>query len=498
MGPENRIDFQAWNRKLDTGARSDPLLELASRIREVVPEYEGPTKDFQEHLRTRLLNQFSQVPGRRAVSRKRFIVWGLAVFVVLVVALVGLWRSPVSLPDVSAAEILELAGQHLSERLAVGDLVYDRWILDWDKGGFQEKGVVAELWRSADGSHMRYQMVDDRGNLLYFDQRDNEILWRSSYVRVVEGKEVGFVYQAPYVPATEYLEDQQLLAQLLISDLGNFWIYIDQMAGNERSDCADLFCVLSALGRGWNCSGERCTLNLGPVLGGEDFVIEAQADRMDWLPNGREVYQVRLHLTGVPENFYQILKFDTETYDLLEIEKYRRGELYYRIRLDDRETPSWSNLPGDFFKSIPDGVEVRLWPDDSPLGHHEDDRVWIISANPPPDSNISGVVNAEVEIGYRLTSVEQAAIHVGPLFWVGHDTGEFFGVEKVPVTAGEDSIRVSFSFDSDRLGEGEWAIHPCFVDVMGIAPNTCWAGAGAPNGIYLKWCVGCTSESPTP
>jgi len=208
MGPENRIDFQAWNRKLDSGARSDPLLELASRIREVVPEYEGPTKDFQEHLRTRLLNQFSQGPGRRAVSRKRFIVWGLAVFVVLVVALVGLWRSPVSPPDVSAAKILELAGQHLSERLAVGDLVYDRWILDWHKGGFQEKGVVAEFWRSADGSHMRYQMVDDRGNLLYFDQRDNEILWRSSYVRVVEGKEVGFVYQAPYVPATEYLEDQ--------------------------------------------------------------------------------------------------------------------------------------------------------------------------------------------------------------------------------------------------------------------------------------------------
>ncbi|MGD8751535.1 MAG: hypothetical protein PVG14_08945, partial [Anaerolineales bacterium] len=71
MEPKNRNDFQAWNRELDSGARSDPLLELASEIREAVPEYEGPTKDFQEHLRTRLLNQFSQVPGRRAESRRR-------------------------------------------------------------------------------------------------------------------------------------------------------------------------------------------------------------------------------------------------------------------------------------------------------------------------------------------------------------------------------------------------------------------------------------------
>jgi hypothetical protein len=239
-------------------------------------------------------------------------------------------------------------------------------------------------------------------------------------------------------------------------------------------------------------------LNLGPVLGGEDFVIEAQVDRMDLLPNGREVYQVRLHINSAPENWYQILKFDTETYDLLEIERYRRGELHYSIRLDDRETLSWSDLPADFFKSIPDGVEVRLWPSDSPLGHAEDDKVWIISANPPPDSNISGVVDVELEIGYRLTSVEQAAIHVGPLLWAGHDTGEPLRVDKVPVTAGEDSIRVSFSFDSDRLGEGEWTIHPCFVDVIGIAPNTCWSGAFAPNEIYLKWCVGCAQATPVP
>jgi hypothetical protein len=499
MEPQNRIDFQAWNEKLDSGARSDPLLELASRIREVVPEYEGPTKDFQEHLRTRLLNQFSQVPGRRAVSRRWFFVWGLAVFVIMVVAFVGLWRSPWSLPDASAAEILELAGQHLSERLAVGDIVYDRWIMDWHKGGFQEKGVVAELWRSADGSHMRFQMVNDRGNVLYFDQREDKTIWRSSYVNVEEGREVGFVYQAPYMPAAEYLGDQQLSARLLFRDFGNFWTLIDQMAGSERSDCAQLFCVLSALGRGWICSGKRCTLNLGPSLEGEDSVVEAQVDTMDWLPNGREVYQVHLHVTSLPERWYHILKFDTETYDLLEIERYKRGTLQYRLSLDDRETLSFSDLPADFFKSIPDGVEVRLWPSDSPLGHYEDDRVWVISADPPPDSNISGMVNAEVELGYQLTSVEQAAIQVGRLYWAGHDTGVALGVASVPVTAGEGSIRVSFSFDSDQLGEGEWSIHPGFVDVLGINPNIGWGGSGDPDGIlYLKWCVGCTPASPAP
>ena len=202
MEPKNRIDYQVWSQKLDTGARSDALLELASRIKELVPRHEGPTNDFQDHLRKRLLNQFPRIPGRRIGTRRRIIAWGMAAFVVLVAAFVGLWRFPVSLPDASAAEILELAGQHLSERLADGDLVYDRWILDWHKGGFKEKGVVAELWRSADGSHLRYQMVDDQGYLLYFDQLDNDIIWRSSHVRVVEGKVVGFVYQAPYLPAS--------------------------------------------------------------------------------------------------------------------------------------------------------------------------------------------------------------------------------------------------------------------------------------------------------
>ncbi|MGD2158181.1 MAG: hypothetical protein PVG32_14995, partial [Anaerolineales bacterium] len=267
----------------------------------------------------------------------------------------------------------------------------------------------------------------------------------------------------------------------------------------ERSNCVQLFCGLSALERGWNCSGKRCTLNLGPDLEGEDSIVEAQVDRIDWLPNGRQVYQVRLHVTSLPEGWYHILKFDTETYDLLEIERYKRGKLQYRLSLDDRETLSFSDLPADFFKSIPDGVEVRQWPSDSPLGHYEDDRVWVISADPPPDSTISGVVNAEVEIGYQLTSVEQAAIHVGRLYWAGHDTGVALGVASVPVTAGEGSIRVSFSFDSDQLGEGEWSIHPGFGDVLGITPNTYWGASGDPDGIlYLKWCVGCTPDSPAP
>ncbi|MGB7097024.1 MAG: hypothetical protein WBD62_20430, partial [Anaerolineales bacterium] len=159
---------------------------------------------------------------------------------------------------------------------------------------------------------------------------------------------------------------------------------------------------------------------------------------------------------------------------------------------------AWSDLPGDFFRSISDDVEVRTWESDYPLGRHSDDRVWIISTFPPPSASLTGSVTAHVELGYRLASVEKAAINIGGLNWSGHDTRVNLDVESVPVEAGEGTIEMDFVVDTSELGDGWWVIRPTFRDVLGINRGIAWNSFGNPIGIYPEWCVRCQDESPTP
>jgi len=279
MKPENKLDYKDWNRRLDAGDRSDSLQDLAAHLQNLSPTPDGPSMTFQVKLRAGLLDQYGRRPPVSLLPVRRWITWGLMLLAVVGLTLAGLHLFPGSVPAVSAAEILGKANLRLSERLATGDVVYDRLLLDWDQGGdWKRKGVIAELWRSADGTYLRYQLLD-RSSLLFFEQYDGERLWRSSQVRPVEGREVTFVYNAPYVPGFNYLEDKQLVAQLLFRDLSNFWMYIDQMASADHSTCAALFCALSVLGEGWECTENGCTLNLGPVLEDKDFIITAMVTR---------------------------------------------------------------------------------------------------------------------------------------------------------------------------------------------------------------------------
>jgi len=489
----NKSDYESWDRKLESGDRSDPLVELAHQLKGLHATSEAPSLAFQNNLRERLVDQFTTTPRRRFAPRRRMLAWGLTLLVVLALVFLGVQILPKNVPTVSAAEVFEKASLRLSERLGEDEVIYDQIILDWNQGShWKRSNVIAELWRSGDGSQLRYQMYDG-SDLLYYDQHDEESLWRSSYVRPVDGQVVDFVYQAPYVPESTSIKDNQLVAQLLFRDLSTFWLYIDQMVGTGRSDCTDLFCVLSSLGEGWECSGERCTLNLGPVFEEQDFIVAAEVSGQSQLPDGQEVYEVRTYLPEVGDRFYTILKFDTSTYDLLEIEDIQRNELHYRIRLVERKVIDWADLPEGFFQSIPGGIEVRPWESEIPLGHKEDDRVWIILANPPQGASLSGEVSVELELGYQLTSLERAVIGLG-LFWAGHDTGHPIQYEKVPVEGGEGTVQITFTVDADQLGEGNWVVQPGFSDTMGIAPNTVWNGGGTPRGIYLEYCVRCSPE----
>jgi len=68
----------------------------------------------------------------------------------------------------------------------------------------------------------------------------------------------------------------------------------------------------------------------------------------------------------------------------------------------------------------------------------------------------------------------------------------------VPVTAGEGTVQMNVTVDTDQLLEGKWAVGAGFFDTMGVSPNTGWSGGGAPLGIYLEWCIRCSTEPPKP
>jgi hypothetical protein len=494
---DNNLQFDPneWLRQLESGERSDPILALAASINELTPEVSGPSLSFKSGLRGNLTGQFAQQRSRTQVN-SRWFAWGFVALVVILLMLFGLRNLPERTPSVNAAEILNLASQRLNSQTSQVDILYDRIIMDWERGGNRKQGFVGELWRTPDGAQLRYQMFDaDR--LIYFDQHDGEHIWRASHIRPLEATQVDFVYQAPYIPEDNDLENEQLIYQLLFRDLGNFWVYIDHLAGGENADCANPFCVLSALGDGWKCTTSSCTLNLGKIPNVGELIVEAKVIENEWLSNGHEVRQVRIQIAGEDERHYRVLKFDTETYDLLEIEYYSRGKLRYRIRLDDRHSLTWSEMPDEFFNTIPYGVEVRPWKSNYPLGHQSIDRVWVISADPPSGMVLSDTFNAHIKLGYKLTSIEKAAINIGGLNWSGHDTRVKLDVDEIIVDAGEGEIDLDFVVDTTELGEGGWAIWPAFRDILGInhGPGIGWNSLGDPGGIYVEWCIHC--QDPT-
>lgn len=491
MVSNNQFDPIEWLQRLEAGDRSESLLLLAANIMDTSPELPEPSPAFKVELRSKLCDQADQIRDRRPI-KPRWIAWGFAILMVIVLLVVGLRGLSGSTPTASAAEILNLASQRLSYLTDEDVVLYDRLLLDWEKGVYSGQDVVGELWRTPDGSQLRYQMkAGDR--VIYFDQHDAEHLWRSSHIRPMEGVQVDFVYQAGYLPQEYFSGDEQLISSLLFQDFGEFWVHIDQLAGGKHADCTNPFCVISALGDGWECTLTECTLNLGPVPVAGDLIILAEVLEDDWLPNGHQVHRVRLQIAGEDDRYYQVLKFDTETYDLLEIQDFSKDKLRYRIRLDDRQVLTRSEFPEGFFQEIPDGVEVRIWESDYPLGYRSNDRVWIISADPPPEIILSEPFQANVKIGYRLTSIEKAAINLGGLNWRDHDSRVKLDVDEVIVDAGEGVIELDFVVETSDLGDGWWGMWPAFRDVLGIhlGPGIGWNSFGEPAGIYPEWCIRC-------
>jgi hypothetical protein len=80
--------------------------------------------------------------------------------------------------------------------------------------------------------------------------------------------------------------------------------------------------------------------------------------------------------------------------------------------------------------------------------------------------------------------------------WVGHDTPYSIRDANVPITAGEGTVEMSITVDTDQLGQGRWALYAEFTDVMGVVPNSGWNNAGSPVSINMEWCIRCPSVTP--
>jgi len=139
-----KFDPDNWLQRLEDGDRSEPLLELAANIKAESPELSGPSSSFKAKLRTQLNDQFTQQTIRGPIVPRWFVV-GFAILAVIALVIVGMQSLPGNTPSVSAAEILNLASQRMAIKNTQDDLLYDRLLIDWDKGSLRTVALIRWL-----------------------------------------------------------------------------------------------------------------------------------------------------------------------------------------------------------------------------------------------------------------------------------------------------------------------------------------------------------------
>ena len=493
------FDLHDWAQRLEAGRTDDPELVLAQRLF-VLPEHAAPPDAaFQSDLRSRLL-QADRWQGRsnvgQAVSLSYKIKWlwlSVAAVFVLVAVLLA-W--PRGVQGVSAAEIMRQAriGAGSPE---VGNVIYDRLRLSWTMRDARVDNVLGEIWYVPGSRVYRYQLTSSTGEVLFYQAYDGQSTTQSVHNQRVGEQPVEQVYRFKgFVPlGLDRPGDGGLLAN---PSPVSFWMLAVQQDMQRQSDCSDLFCLLGLAEDGWDCAGKRCKFSFGEVEGIGVTELELVLKGRVQLEDGHQVYEIRLLPAGA---LLQVLTgfgtvyVDVETYQIVRVE-YSMKSILLPVAMEmsvahlERRQVNPSDLPADFFRTPPQGVGVVEWTGnlrnflDSQFGYHEN-RVWVISTDPPSGSSISGKVTFTLELGYQLTGLPYASLH-STLWGVGKDTGA--GGASIPVQAGEGVVHLSFTVDTDELEQGAWA--------LGADLGT-YTDAGsriAINDLMLfdvQWCVRC-------
>jgi hypothetical protein len=493
------FDIQDWAQRLEAGRTDDPELVLAQRLSALCEQSVGLDAAFRSNLRSRLLQddrwhrrpfvgQLASLPG--AVRWLWLSV--AAVFVVVIILLA--W--PRGVQGVSAAEIMRQARIGASSP-AIGSVIYDRLRLSWTMKDARVENVLGEIWYAPGSRVYRYQLTSSTGELLFYQAYDGADTTQSVHNQRVGEQPVEQVYRFKgFVPlGLDRPGDGGLLAN---PSPVSFWLQAVQQDLGRQSDCSDLFCLLGLAEDGWDCAGSRCKFSFGEVEGIGITELELVLKGRVQLEDGHQVYEIRLLPAGALLQYltgFGTVYLDVETYQIVRVE-YSMKSILLPVAMEmsvehlERRQVNPSDLPADFFRTPPRGVGLVEWAGnlrkflDSQFGYHEN-RVWVISTDPPSGSSISGEVTFNMELGYQLTGLPYASLH-STLWGVGKDTGA--GGASIPVQAGEGVVHLRFTLDTDELEEGAWALG---AD-LGIYTD---AGSRiAINDLMLfdiQWCVRC-------
>jgi hypothetical protein len=495
MTPEktgSEFDPQEWARRLEAGLTDDPELVLAHRLASNPPAPARPTPGFRSDLRHRLLETYP-MPAQRSIPFKRLIPFFAAALILAIVLIIA-W--PRGVQGVSASEILHAATIGASA-LGTGDVTYDRFRLDWDMGNTRVENVTGEMWYSAGSQLYRYQLTSSTGELLFYQAYDGEYTTQSIHNQPVGEGAVSQVYRFKgFVPL--WIERPGSGGLLANPSPVNFWVLAVHQAQQRNSGCTDLFCLLGLSQEGWDCAGSRCKYSLGNVGGMGNMGFELALRGVTRLEDGRQVYEIRLLPGGVLSQYvggFGTVYVNVGTKQIVKVVYsmkmiFRAASMGMSLEHLERSGLESASLPADFFRTPPKDIPVIPWAGDLQrfINSHyggQDNRVWVISSDPPSGTRISGKVTFNLELGYQLTGLPYANLGV-KLWGIGKDTAT--NGKRVPVQAGEGVVHVSLTVDTDQLAEGAWAAGADLGTYIDAGPGF------AINDLPLfdtQWCVRC-------
>lgn len=438
----DKKELDAWGQRLDAGNTGDATLELAEQL----SMHRSPSVDPSTGFKLSLKNQLLATSGEKTAQRASLFWRWAATLIVAVILAVGLFAglNPIieEPQPVSAAEILQRANQAYISQIQSGEVLHTKFNLAW--GPFMSFNTFGEQWLHTDGELFRSQLANKDGILFYFAQSDGEIVWRSIHKGEIGNRPIYSVYALSpeqYIPfymmpleTTPFFTTPEITVENNVAPLfGDIsgWIGMDQWILMRSQDCEDLYCLLGlADSDQWECDGSRCTLPLAVTFlyfNAPGANLEVQVTGTEETEDGRIAYVMQFH-TDRDGTLMRTLKFDTETFALLEILAHRYNQVSGKTEVSARMTytlreflPMTEELLQSF-SIVPDSLEVIPYEENADLSipdipyssfnHPGQSSILVLpvihGVSPAAGKTLSGRVEFEMRISYNLGYAPEA------------------------------------------------------------------------------------------
>ena len=438
----DKQELQDWGQQLDAGNIGDPTLELAAQLSAHRSPAARPPARFKQALKSNLLLESRT---KTVVKSSRVLRWGIAITVAVFLA-VGVFAglNPIiqEPQPVSAAEILARANQAYISQTQSDEILHTKFSLSW--GPFMWIKTVGEQWLHTDGNYFRSQLANKDGILFYFSQSNGEIVWRSVHKQEIGSMPVYSVYALSpeqytplyLIPLNNFVPIQGIAGDKnvapLFGDISD-WLEMDQWILLRGEDCEDLYCLLGlADSAEWECDGSRCTLPLQfPLLDAPGANLEVRVTGTEETTDGRSAFIMEFR-TDRNSTLLRTLKFDTETFALLEILAHRKNDVSGKTEVSARMTytlreflPLTEELLATFsivpesLKIIPYEEKVDLTIPQIPyssFNHPPQGSIPILpvvhGVSPTAGKTLSGRVEFEMRVSYDLGYAPEADLIV--------------------------------------------------------------------------------------